>query len=377
VRICPGTLEYVTENSRILRSGNAVLPVDHVEGHPGSPQTGSGPNVGLDVLRILIAGEDLRHSILLEADRGCDLHQDRVISNVARLDEVRVQQSLFQRALKHRPARLEGEVQKTVCVYRAHTQRLVVAEQQPFLGSDCLDTVNHLFACLRPAAVLATKSCSDRLHRLRRGRRIQLERAPHHLDVLGMVEVGQGLLETTLPDVAPGADDVTPDLDTHTCQNRRPNGFVPSGYVPEMKLNARRSFTTSATPEAVFAFLGDFRNTERWDPGTVQCSLLSSAVGPGATYRNLSKFLGREADLVYTTLVYEQDRQLHFQGTTTSFVGDDRFSFSPDGTGTRVDYHATFEFRGVAALATPLVALYLPVLAKKTIDQLRASLEQL
>jgi hypothetical protein len=144
-----------------------------------------------------------------------------------------------------------------------------------------------------------------------------------------------------------------------------------------MKLNARRTFTTTASIDAVFAFMADFRNTATWDPGTVRCSLLSGEDGPGATYRNVSEFLGREADLIYTTLVHEPPARLHFQGTNASFVGDDRFSFAPDGAGTRVEYHATFELRGVSALFTPVVAAYLPVLARKTVKQLNASLDAL
>ncbi|MCX6397604.1 MAG: SRPBCC family protein [Propionibacteriales bacterium] len=144
-----------------------------------------------------------------------------------------------------------------------------------------------------------------------------------------------------------------------------------------MKLNARRTFTTPASPESVFAFMADFRSTETWDPGTVRCSLLSGQVGPGATYRNVSEFLGREADLTYVTLVHEPNSRLHFQGTNDSFVGDDRFSFAPDGTGTRVDYHATFQLRGASALAVPVVAAYLPILARKTIKQLRTTLDGL
>ncbi|MCW2786442.1 MAG: Polyketide cyclase/dehydrase [Marmoricola sp.] len=144
-----------------------------------------------------------------------------------------------------------------------------------------------------------------------------------------------------------------------------------------MKLNVRRSFTTTAAPATAFAFLADFRNAEKWDPGTVRCSLLSDAVGTGATYRNVSEFLGREADLTYTTLVHDPYTRLHFQGHNDAFVGDDRMTLSPDGTGTRIDYHATFDLRGASALATPVVAVYLPSLAKKTINQLRATLDAL
>jgi carbon monoxide dehydrogenase subunit G len=144
-----------------------------------------------------------------------------------------------------------------------------------------------------------------------------------------------------------------------------------------MKLNVRRTFTTPTDPSTVFAFLGDFRNAEQWDPGTQTCSLVGGEVGPTATYRNVSKFLGRKTELTYTTVTYEPAGRLHFQGRNDSFTGDDRLTFEPEGTGTKVEYHATFELKGAAALAVPLVAAYLPALATKTIKQLKASLDGL
>src|SRR5262249_50746904 len=45
--------------------------------------------------------------------------------------------------------------------------------------------------------------------------RIELERPPHDLHIPGMRELGQRALETPLPEVAPGAHDVRPDLYLH------------------------------------------------------------------------------------------------------------------------------------------------------------------
>ena len=144
-----------------------------------------------------------------------------------------------------------------------------------------------------------------------------------------------------------------------------------------MKLNVRRTFTTAASPEAVFAYLADFRNAEEWDPGTVSCELVSGEVGPGAAYRNVSTFLGRTTELTYVTLRHEPSSELHFQGRNESFVGDDRLRFTPVDGGTSVEYRATFDLRGAAALALPVVAAYLPVLARRTIDQLHDRLDRL
>jgi hypothetical protein len=144
-----------------------------------------------------------------------------------------------------------------------------------------------------------------------------------------------------------------------------------------MKLNVRRRLTTPASVGAVFSFLADFRNAEVWDPGTEHCSLLGGEPGPGARYRNVSKFLGRETELTYSTLVHQPHERLHFQGTNDSFVGDDRMTISAGDGGTTVEYHATFELKGAAALATPLVAAYLPRLATRTMRQLQVSLDAL
>ena len=144
-----------------------------------------------------------------------------------------------------------------------------------------------------------------------------------------------------------------------------------------MQLNVRRTFTTTCPPGIAFAYLADFRNAEAWDPGTVECELVSGDVGPGATYRNVSEFLGRRTELSYLTLEHRPIEYLHFQGTNDSFVGDDRLALAPHADGTEIEYHATFELRGASRFAVPVVAAYLPFLATKTIRQLTRTLDGL
>lgn len=145
-----------------------------------------------------------------------------------------------------------------------------------------------------------------------------------------------------------------------------------------MALRVHRTFTTTASPEATFAFLADFRTTTAWDPGTVSCELASGTAGTvGATYRNVSEFLGRETELTYVAEQIEPQRLVHFVGRAESFRGVDHLEFTPDGTGTRVEYRAEFAFSGLARLGVPVVAAYLPFLASKTITQLRETLDAL
>lgn len=144
-----------------------------------------------------------------------------------------------------------------------------------------------------------------------------------------------------------------------------------------MKLTAHRTLTTTTPPDRVFAFLADFRNAETWDPGTVSCELVEGDTGVGSVYRNVSSFLGRKTELTYTTVEREEGRRVHFRGRNPMFTGDDVISVGPSGAGTEVTYHAEFRFHGLAMLSIPLVAAYLPVLAGKTMDQLRRSLDAL
>ena len=161
--------------------------------------------------------------------------------------------------------------------------------------------------------------------------------------------------------------------------NRAAVRIVPTaaGYPSAMKLPVERSFWTQASEADTFAFLGDFRNAVEWDPGTQTCELTSGPVGPGATYRNVSTFLGRTVELTYTTLGYEPDHRLHFQGRNSSFVGDDLLTFASSGVGTNVHYRAEFDLGGLARIVAPLVALYLPRLADRTVAQMKRTLDAL
>ncbi|WP_328539863.1 hypothetical protein [Streptomyces sp. NBC_00344] len=61
-------------------------------------------------------------------------------------------------------------------------------------------------------------------------------------------------------------------------------------------------------------YLKDFSRTEEWDPGTKTCRRLDTGpVLPGATWRNVSEFRGRETELTYR-LTRLEPRRLTFVG---------------------------------------------------------------
>ena len=146
--------------------------------------------------------------------------------------------------------------------------------------------------------------------------------------------------------------------------------------VAPMKPSVTRTFTTTASVQATYDYLRDFTNAEEWDPGTRTCVRTSGDGGVGTTYRNVSSFLGREAELTYTTAELAPPTRVHLRGTNAQFEGHDLFEIRESGRGAEVTYHAEFSFSGVARLGIPLVAAYLPFLAKKTVDRLKACLDR-
>jgi carbon monoxide dehydrogenase subunit G len=144
-----------------------------------------------------------------------------------------------------------------------------------------------------------------------------------------------------------------------------------------VKPTVSRTFTTTAPPEAVFDYLADFTNAEEWDPGTVSCERVSGDGGVGTVYRNVSSFLGRTTEITYTTVEAERPNRIHLTGHNEQFDGHDVLGIRASGTGSEVTYTAEFAFSGAARFAAPVVAAYLPVLARKTVGQLRSCLDRL
>jgi carbon monoxide dehydrogenase subunit G len=141
--------------------------------------------------------------------------------------------------------------------------------------------------------------------------------------------------------------------------------------------SAHRTFTTSSAVDLVYSFLADFANAEEWDPGTVECERVEGDGGVGTRYRNVSSFLGRKTTVEYVARELDEPRFLHFEGRNDQFTGHDRITLEAAGSGTQVTYDATFDFHGGAKLVVPVVALYMPVLANKTVTHMRERLDRL
>lgn len=133
----------------------------------------------------------------------------------------------------------------------------------------------------------------------------------------------------------------------------------------------RREFTVEKPPVQVVEYLKDFSHAQQWDPGTLSCLRLDN--GPlqeGSTWHNVSRFLGRRAELLYRLERALPDR-LTFVGENNSARSVDDLSFAGAGTGTRITYRANISLRGTARFADPLVRLALELMAGKVTAQMQ------
>jgi uncharacterized protein YndB with AHSA1/START domain len=139
-----------------------------------------------------------------------------------------------------------------------------------------------------------------------------------------------------------------------------------------------RRVTVDRPVDRVFRYLGDFTTTTEWDPGTVRTTLENGDGGVGTRYRNVSRFLGREAELTYVVEELAPNRRVRLRGENKAVVAHDVMTFmsTPSG-GTTVSYRAEFELKGLSRLVAPLLGPAFRKLGDEAEAGLRVALERL
>jgi uncharacterized protein YndB with AHSA1/START domain len=140
-------------------------------------------------------------------------------------------------------------------------------------------------------------------------------------------------------------------------------------------IDIHRTLTSPRPAEEVFAYLQDFTTTEQWDPGTVRTTRVSGDGGVGTSYRNVSRFLGRETELTYVVEEVDTSRRLRLRGENRSVVAHDTMTLTPIPTGgTELSYRAEFAFKGVARWVAPMLRPALRRLGDAAEEGLREAL---
>lgn len=126
-----------------------------------------------------------------------------------------------------------------------------------------------------------------------------------------------------------------------------------------------------------FDYLADFTTTTGWDPGTVSTVRCDGDGGVGTTYRNTSRFLGRETSLTYVVEELVPDERIRLRGENQTVVSVDTMTFRRTGSGTEVTYTAEFTFKGLSRLLAPLLKPAFVRLGNQAESGLRSALTQL
>lgn len=126
----------------------------------------------------------------------------------------------------------------------------------------------------------------------------------------------------------------------------------------------------------VFAYVADFANSAEWDPGVAAASRIDS--GPlkvGSAFSLMVKFGGRQVPMLYTITALEPESRVVLEGVGDSLVAIDDIRFSAEGGGTRIDYEADLEFKGLLRFAVPFMGGALKKVGEKALDGLASTLQ--
>ncbi len=122
-------------------------------------------------------------------------------------------------------------------------------------------------------------------------------------------------------------------------------------------VSVQRVMSVSTPAETVLGYLADYGHAEVWDPGTRSCTRADDGgpVDVGSTWRNVSVWGGREAELTYR-LASRTPSRLTFVGENSTVTVTDEIHVEPDDNGgSTVTYHADLRFKGLVKLAAPFL----------------------
>ncbi len=130
-------------------------------------------------------------------------------------------------------------------------------------------------------------------------------------------------------------------------------------------------------PPRAFTYMSDLENFDEWDPGTKRATrVVGDGPGLGAAYDLVVKAAGREITMRYETTEFDAPRRIVAQAETKSLRSLDIITVEvgEDG-GSIVTYDADLSLRGVAKLATPVLALAFGRIGDQAAAGLRDALE--
>jgi carbon monoxide dehydrogenase subunit G len=141
----------------------------------------------------------------------------------------------------------------------------------------------------------------------------------------------------------------------------------------------RETIVTNLAPERAFAFVADFANSARWDPGVASSERLDDGpLAVGARYRLGVRMAGRVAPMEYRITELEPNRRVVLVGRGSNVEAVDEIAFEPTPEGgTRVDYSADIRLTGLLQLIKPLTGRAFASIARNARQGMQRTLDEL
>ena len=113
---------------------------------------------------------------------------------------------------------------------------------------------------------------------------------------------------------------------------------------------------TTLPIEATFAYLADFATSQEWDPGVATAERIGNEpIGVGTSYRLGVRVGSAVRPMEYTVSNFDALRRVVLVGSGSGVSAVDTIEFARTRTGTRVDYTADINLRGLMRLVQPFI----------------------
>jgi uncharacterized membrane protein len=122
-------------------------------------------------------------------------------------------------------------------------------------------------------------------------------------------------------------------------------------------INVEKSVVINRPVDEVFAFVGDQRNTPRWQHGLVEVKRLTDGPpGIGTKHTFVRSFMGRRMEASNEYVAYEPGRIITFKTISGPVPLEASYLFEPVAGGTQLTSKIAMDAKGLVSLAEPLIA---------------------
>ncbi|MFM7717920.1 MAG: SRPBCC family protein [Actinomycetota bacterium] len=137
----------------------------------------------------------------------------------------------------------------------------------------------------------------------------------------------------------------------------------------------RETLDVAKPLEEVFAFVGDFANSERWDPGVASAKKVGDGpIAIGTRYDLDVRFNERVLPMTYTVTAWDPPRRVVLEGRGPTVNATDEITFEAIPTGTRIRYMADLRLKGPLRILEPLMRRRFQQVADDAMAGMRSAL---